>query len=75
MDFVARFKELIELRRAAADAEEKEIIDKAINKLIDSMPCGGTITFPSSPAPWYVSKPEPVPYLNNPIMCCVQKGN
>lgn len=63
---------LLTLRRQAADAEEKAIIDKAIDKLIDNFHGGNSvISTPYPQSPWYVSELGKVPYLNNPIMCCV----
>lgn len=36
---IEKFKELLKLRREAKGEEEKAIIDKAIDRLIDERPC------------------------------------
>ena len=71
-NFTDELKELLELRRNATDAEERAIIDKAINKLIDNMPIGGGITIvpPASPfdgakTPWWTNP------LYQPYCLCV----
>lgn len=70
-NFTEELKQLLELRRSATDEAEKELIDKAINKLIDNINTGTVVQYPGF---WYERKETP-PYLNNPIMCNAQKGN
>ena len=50
---INELKELIELRRAAKDADEKAIIDRAIEKFIDDR--SHSITQPAFP--WWQTQP------------------
>ena len=63
-NFIEEFRQLLDMRRNATDAEEKAIIDKAIDRLIDNLPPGVGITIPA-PDPW-----RKAPYSYPIITCC-----
>ena len=61
---IEKFKELLKLRRDAKDEEEKALIDKAIQKMLDEPQ---SITYTPSYTPWYAPKYDIPCY--QPIMC------